>query len=451
MSPPPTFREYMAAREVFFGLPDEELFKLIHDEFEDELCRLKGVYSVGGRREVKSSSKSPSMILYGEDYDEVNRTLVGVLTLKWIHNGDYDTLVANQSEALKLSYQSFQWLFNLYYNSFKDQDELYALITSIVVNDIGKDKQLATDYQKKTGENIASMNHDMILLKAIETGTLNCLDRLSRHDRADIICGMELGAEFNFGQFAQAENAPACLISLKRMRGHARSFRLRFQEQLLDIAGAAGHLDWTCAKKLTQSNFDAYHAIYAVGMCMIEGDISPRVGYDHILADRINLLRGKGFRPLNLNVEDDRAFARILCMSSIADLATAKLYDQVWSSLEGQVRESLRKHLNIDGSIFQPAVQVTYIPALITQAVDISGPSTREDKRRALRSALHYLSRVISAPDRPDGPVIVIERNVLSVLKGVVQSPQFREDPTILETAPIPESLVAMTELQEQH
>ncbi|KAI1802415.1 hypothetical protein F4811DRAFT_529755 [Daldinia bambusicola] len=441
-----SLRDYTTNPEALFALSDEALLKLIRADFEDELRRLQGAYSVGGRKEVEVSSKSPSWILYGENYDEVNRTLVGVLTLKWIHNGEYDTLVANQADSLKLSHETFQWIHDFYADSISNPDELYALITSMVVNDIGKDKQLASDYQMKTGEDIASLNHDMILLKAVEAGLLSCLDRLSEEDRDDIIRGMKLGAEFNFGQLAQAENAPACLSSLTKMKGHARSFRLRFQEQLLDIAGAAGHLDWTCAKKLTQSNFDAFHTVYDAGMGIIEGGLSLREGYDMVLARRLNLLHEKLFRLLDLNVEDDRALARLLCMSSVADLATAELYNRVWSSLGNNVRESLRKYLNIDGSVSEPAVQVTYIPALITQAVDIDGPSTTEDKERALRSALHYLCRVMSAPDKPDGPVSVIERNVFSTLKDIVQSPEFREDPTILETAPIPKSLVAKME-----
>ncbi|KAI8962749.1 hypothetical protein F5Y11DRAFT_322096 [Daldinia sp. FL1419] len=446
MSSTRSLRDYMAEPATFFALPDEELLNIVHDEFKDELHRLKSAYSVGGRREVHLSTKSPSVILYGENFDEVNRTLVGVLTLKWIYNGEYDTLVASQADALKLSRQSFEWIYNFYADSIANPNELYALITSIVVNDIGKDEQLASDYQRQTGENIADMNHDMILLKTVKAGLLGCLDHLSEEDKADIIRGMELGAEFNFGQLAQAENAPACLISLSKMKGHARSFKLRFEEQLLDIAGAAGHLDWTCAKKLTQSNFDAYRTVFDVGMGIIEGGLSLREGYDMVLARRLKLLHEKGFRLLDLDVEDDRAFARVLCMSSVADLATAELYNRVWTSLESQVRKSLREYLNTDGSVSQPAVQVTYIPALITQAVDINGPWSVKEKEHALRSALRYLCRVMSAQDKPDGPVRVIERNVLSILKGVVQSPQFREDPTVLEAAPVPESLAAMTE-----
>ncbi|KAI1440658.1 hypothetical protein F5Y02DRAFT_339633 [Annulohypoxylon stygium] len=438
--------------DALFGCSDEELLFLIKADFEDELSRLLRAYSVGGVDDTRPSSRSPSVILYGQNYDEVNRTLTGLLTLKWTWNNQYDTMVSCQAEALRLSRQSFDWMRNFYKESLSDpsyRDELYALITSIVVNDIGKDDQLASDYEKETGENIRTQNHDMILIKAVKKGLVECLDPkssrclLSPEYIDDIIRGMELGAEFNFGQLAQAENAPACLAGLTTMRGHAHSFRLRFEEQLLDIAGAAGHLDWTGAKKLTQSNFDAYRAVYDVGMGIISEGLSLRAGYDLVLKRRLSLLVERNFRTLDLNVEDDRALARLLCMGSVAELKTAELYSCAWTSLEDDVRKSLKKALNIDGSVAEPAVQVTYIPALITQAVDASGPKAFETKKRAMQSALRYLCRVMSAPDKPDGPVSVIERNVLPVLKQIVQSPGFRKDPTILESAAIPDSLVA--------
>ncbi|KAI1086189.1 hypothetical protein F5B19DRAFT_480148 [Rostrohypoxylon terebratum] len=445
--------------DALFGRSDEELLFLIKADFEDELDRLLRAYSVGGVDDTRPSSRSPSVILYGQEYDEVNRTLTGLLTLKWTWNNQYDILVSNQVEALRLSRQSFDWMRHFYRESLSDPsypDELYALITSIVVNDIGKDDQLALDYGKETGENISAQNHDMILIKAVKKGLVKCLDPpnprclLSPEYIDAIIRGMELGAEFNFGQLAQAENAPACLAGLTAMRGHAHSFRLRFEEQLLDIAGAAGHLDWTGAKKLTQSNFDAYRAVYDVGTGIISRGLSLRAGYDLVLQRRLDLLIEKRFRPLDLNMEDDRALARLLCMGSVADLTTAELYRSAWETLEDDVRNSLRKSLNIDGSAAEPAVQVTYIPALITQAVDANGPKALDAKKRAMQSALRYLCKVMSAPGKPNGPVSVIERNVLPVLKRVVQSPEFRKDPAILEKAAIPDSLVAKMELAEQ-
>lgn len=83
----------------------------------------------------------------------------------------------------------------------------------------------------------------MILIKAVDAGLVHCLDRLSGDQKQEVVCGLRLGAKFNFGQLAQAENAPACLSSLMDMKSHPRAFHLHFLEQLLDMAGAAGHMD----------------------------------------------------------------------------------------------------------------------------------------------------------------------------------------------------------------
>ncbi|KAI4869197.1 hypothetical protein F4820DRAFT_407518 [Hypoxylon rubiginosum] len=436
-----SLRDYTSRPDELFALSDQDLLLLVHSDFKDELRRLKWAYSVGGKRsDVKSDSPSPSKLLYpdDDDHDEVNRTLISILTLKWIYKQQYETVVGKQDEALKLSRESFQIIHDFYMDTINNPDELYALIMSVVVNDIGKDKQLAVDYEERMGKPIDTLNHDMILKKAVEAGLVGCLDRLTADYKADIILGMELGAEFNFGQLAQAENVPIALETIEIMRGHARSFKLRFMEQLLDIAGAAGHLDWTCAKKLTQSNYDAYRAVYDAVLGIIENKLSLREGYDLVLERRQKLLQRKGFRVLDLKNKDDHALARILCMSSVADRDTAELYTRAWTSLEDEVRNPLCESLSKDG-ISDTAVQVTYIPALITQAVDPSGPWSNEAKERSLQSALRYLERVMSAPIGIRTPLSYVERNVLSALKNVVQAPQFRGDPTILEKADIPE------------
>ncbi|XXG93802.1 hypothetical protein Hte_000051 [Hypoxylon texense] len=437
----PSLRDYTSRPHELFALSDRDLLLLVKRDFEEELSRLQWAYSVGGNKtDVNLGLPSPSKLLYPEenDHDEVNRTLISILTLKWIYNGQYEAVVGNQDEALRLSPESFQAIRDFYDRTFNIPEELYTLIMSVVVNDIGKDKKLTTDYEEKMRKPINTSNHDMILIKAVEAGLVPCLDRLEAEYKADIILGMKLGSEFNFGQLAQAENVPAALEALNIMKGHPRSFKLRFMEQLLDIAGAAGHLDWTCAKKLTQSNYDAFRAVYDAGITIIYDIINLRQGYVVVLNRRQMLLRAKGFRVLDLSKKEDYALARILCMSSVADLDTAKLYSRAWTSLEDEVRNPLCESLNKDG-ISDTAVQVTYIPALVTQAVDPSGPWSAEEKVRSLQSALRYLQRVMSAPIDIKTPLSYVERNVLSALKNVVQTKEFRQDPTILENADIPE------------
>jgi hypothetical protein len=432
------------------SVSNDELLHLIHDDFADELERLKWAYSIRSAEVNPLPTLSPSQILYKEDHDEVNRTLVGVLALRWIYNDQYNTFTTNQPESVKISRASFSWLHNFFSsnltNSSASTGDLYALITSMVVNDLGKDPQLATKYRNATGKDISALNHDMILLKAVEAGLVTCLDRLPDNDRANIVRGMELGSAFNFGQLAQAENVPACLASLRAMKGHDRAFQMRFMEQLLDIAGADGHMDWLGAKKLIEPIFEGYQNVYDVAMGIISGELSLREGYDLILIRRAELLRKKDFRTLDVKDPKNRAFMRILCMGGVACLETARLYEASWMSLNNSVRQSLVQSLNVDGSLAEPAVQPTYMPALLAAAVDVGEKKEGEQdaKQKALQSALRFLSRVMTTTKKPSGPVTVIECSVLAVLKDVVQGTEFRSNPDILDSVEVPESAVAI-------
>ena len=432
----------------FWTISNEELLRQIHDEFPDELDRLKRAYSIRDPNVALPSSTSPSRLLYGREYDEVNRTLVGVLALRWLHGGDYETFVGTQPAPVKLKRESFDWIRKIFRKGITSPTDLYALVMSMVVNDLGKDPQLASDYHGMTGEDISGVNHDMILLKAVKVGLVRCLDRLSPSYKADIIRGMELGAEFNFGQLAQAENSPACLSGLLDMKGQPRAFEVRFMEQLLDIAGAAGHVDWTCAKKLIEPIYQAYHNVYDVATGIISGDFGLRDGYDVILIRRAELLRKTGFRALDVKRPDDRSLMRLLCMGGAADLETAELYDAAFGSLDQSTKNSLVENLNRDGSVAQPAVQPTYIPAMLAKGVGNTESGSPDKKKEALQSLLRYLARVLTFTDNPNQPSepsspCVIERSVLGTLKDVLDNKEFKEDPSILRDVAVPKDEVA--------
>jgi len=431
--------------DSFFSLSNKALLNWICIEFSDELERLKRAYSVRDRSFTAPSAPSPSQILFGRDFDEVNRTLVGVLALRWLANGEYGTFVRNQPPAIKLTRESFDWMRNHFSHVSRDPDELYALISAMMINDLGKDEKLASDYLDVTGKDISGLNHDMILIKSIDAGLVHCLDRLPEDEKQNVIHGLRLGATFNVGQLAQAENAPACLSSLVHIRDRPRAFQLHFLEQLLDIAGAAGHMDWTCAKKLVEPIMQAYRNVYDAAIGFIAGNFGLRDGYDLILIRRAQLLQREGSRQFDIRDPEDRALVRLLCMAGVADVETATMFDETWATLEDTTKKGLVRSLNIDGSTAEPVVQPTYAPALLAQALDVEGPGFIQKKQACLRSALQYLVRVMTIGIKPDGHTIVFERNVLSVLKGFVQSPEFQANPTILKEAPIPKSTVAMT------
>ncbi|CAJ2502204.1 Uu.00g095980.m01.CDS01 [Anthostomella pinea] len=439
---PSSLWDYTADAKALFALSDNDLIELINKDFKHELKRLTRAYAIRSGEPTVTDKPSPSHILFDADYDEVNRTLIGILALKWIHNGKYDTFIANQDKTKPLSRKSFEWMQNFFKDAFSCQSDLYALITSLIINDLGKDPELAVDYQLKTKEDISSSNHDLILFKVVSVGLVKCLKgpaHLPQKNVDDIVRGIRLGADFNFAQLVQAENVPACLSGLRDMRGHEHAFDLRFMEQLLDVAGAGGHMDWTCVSRLTEPLFSAWRNVYDATACIVKGDLNLRAGYDMILSWQGELLRKSGFRQLHISNEEERAFSRILCLGNVDNLEKAQLYDQVWSSLDTKVKQSLIHSLNIDGSVDKPAVQPTYMPAFLTEVVMVGGSA-------ALTSALRYLSRVLSGPERLEGSVSVIERDVRGTFQRVVQGPDFEQDPTILEKEPIPSSVPAKVE-----
>jgi hypothetical protein len=208
-------------------------------------------------------------------------------------------------------------------------------------------------------------------------------------------------------------------------------------EQLLDIVGAAGHMDWTCAKKLIQLIFDAYRNVFDACEGVIAGTLDVHAGYDLVLIRRAQLLHRRKFRMLQVEENrEDRAMTRVLCMGGVEDLETARLYKTAWQSLEDRTREALVHALNVDGSSTEPAIQPTYMPALISRVMD----------ERSLTCVLRYLARVMGPTDIADASAVVLERSVLEVLKRHVESGEFDRDPTILERVDVPRAVVALTD-----
>lgn len=422
--------------DTLLALPQDDLVRMVYEEFPQEIDRLQRAYSVRDSRWSPPAAPSPSWTLFRENYDEVNRTLVGVLALRWIHLGEYESFVGSQPAEVQLTRESFDWIRRFYTEVVVDADALYALITSMIINDLGKDPQLAVDYQTATGIDIAESNHDAILLKACDAGLVPSLDRLPSQYKDDLVRAIELGATFNFGQLAQAENVPACLSGLLRMKDSPRSFQLRFMEQLLDIAGAAGHMDWTCAGKLIQPIFRSYRNVFDACQGVIAGDLGLRSGYNVIPIRQAEMLHSKGFSLLQVEEsERDRALVRLLCMGNVTTLETAQLYESTWNCLDRPIREALVNSLNMDGQKDQPAVQPTYMPAFLSRVKD----------GRALAFAFRYLCRLMTATDVQDPSAVVIERNVLGVLKQHVENGEFDRDPTILESVSVPKGVVAQT------
>ena len=449
----------------FYSADDRRIFSDIKKSFPDELDRLKNAYAVEGSnssalllQRERSAIDSPSRILYDHDFDEINRTLVGVQCLRWIHNDEFDTFTGCQPEPLKLRRDSFDWLRDYFTEHLRSPSDLFTLVLSMIINDLGKDAELENDLFFQSGIKLADMNHDMILLEAAKIGLIPSLDQLDSKHREDVMLGLELGSELNAGQLAQAENVPINLEGLLHMRGHEDAFAIKFMEQILDVAGAAGHIDHTCAKRLIEPVFQAFKTVHEVSLDIIAGKSSLREGYDKVLTNRGDMLARRGFRRLTVHEPDQRALLRLLTMGRTADKDQAELFNNSFDALDAKSRRMLIEGLNVDGNIDETAVLPYYMPAIISEGLENIQDCPQEDKERAVSALMRYLGRVLqhnSAMDTSadtDGeiniiqpiqrqatglPGIVIERNVHNAM-DTIRSPAFRTNPESLDELPVP-------------
>ncbi|KAJ9624386.1 hypothetical protein H2204_010839 [Knufia peltigerae] len=441
----------------FFELDEATVLIQIREAFEPELERLKCAKAVEGTDQQRyangtSEDPSPSQILYGKNYDEINRTLVGVLALRWIHNKDYQRFTRGQSPEYRLTEESFEWLCQLFLNGLKSEEDLFTLILSMIINDLGKDPNLEEDFYFVNNQRLPDQNHDAILLEAAKAGMVPCLSYLSPERREDVMLGLELGSELNAGQLAQAESVPVNLEGLLTMRGHEHAFELKFMEQVLDVAGAAGHIDSSGAKNLIEPVFQAFKTVHEVSLEIIAGKASLRQGYDKVLTKRGNMLSLKGFRRLSVSDEKDRALLRLLAMGRTADKEQAELFSRSFEGLDSGSRDQLIRGLNIDGKDNETAVLPYYMPAIISTTLENTKGSDQDGKQKALTSLMRYLARVLESGNGSVGfedermnngaiPGIVIERNMTKA-QDVINSAEFKQDPDILNSLAIPDGQV---------
>lgn len=457
----------------FYTITDEQVLRQVQAAFPTELDRIKRATAVerGSPPRITFDSQpptwTPSEILFDTNYDEVNRTLVGVLALRWIWNDEYTRFTNGQADDVRLTEESFAGLRHYYQDHIKSNNDLFLLILSMVVNDLGKDPRLVADFQMETGDDLTGHNHDSILLevaRAQHADLIPALSYLKGGDLKDLIRGLELGSQLNAAQLAQAENVPANLEALLHLRGQERAFHLKFMEQILDVAGSAGHTFSDGAKSLTEPAYQAFSTVRDVSLQIINQNCSLRQGYDMVLIKRAEMLHHKGFRMLNVEKDDERALLRILTMGRTASKEQAELFDRAFGALEDEKKQLLIRGLNIDATdAEETAVLPYYMPAMLAETLQNTQDSPK--RTEALTSIMRYLARVLDWTDEHEAMDIarplrdpqtwpgaitldsgrlnpesgrVFERNMTKA-RDTIRGPAFKLDPRVLDSLDPPE------------
>ena len=437
-------RRYLR-EDKFFGLSDIEAIHVFGDAFNPELQRLKNASEKvesniqKGHNVPDNLLESPSIELYGENYVEINRTLISMLALKWLMNNNYESFTCQQISLTKLRPESFSRLRSLFREGLQSADDIYALLVATMVNDVGKDPDLFKEVVDKVGESAIGKNHDMVAYIAAEAQLIPLIGEFASSTKEDIMLGLQFGSGLNAAQLAQAENVPANLKGALVMKGHGQAFALKYMELLLDVAGADGHMNTRCAKALSEPTFQALMTSRQVLQSIVSGSCDLRTGYDQVLAQRGKMLEAKGFTRLSVSIDSERALLRLLTMSRTASLEQAELIDDAFRSLSEKTKKALVAGLSVDGYNDGVAILPYYIPALFAETISCTSGS-QVIQIAALASLMRLLTRVYHDTKPNHGCAGEVVECDMSFAFSTIKSEAFKADPGILDGVFIPKA-----------
>lgn len=166
---------------------------------------------------LQNDSDTPSRIIFGEDFAEVNRTLVSMLALKWLLADDYESFTGTQPEHSRLLKKSFQQLREFFLPRLCSADDISTLLVATAIDDVGKDPGL--------DEGVGG-SHSQVVFGAAQAGLLPALQSISTSNQEDLQ-SLKIGVKPNISQLVQAETAPASFTGLFTGHGCKRAFDIR--------------------------------------------------------------------------------------------------------------------------------------------------------------------------------------------------------------------------------
>lgn len=430
-------------------ISDSDALRLFAECFPD-LSHLKNADpTVESSTSTGAKSWTPSRAVFGEDFIEVNRTLVSMLAVKWLLADDYEAFTGGQPDAVRLSRTSFQSLREFSLREDMSSEDIYALLVALAIDDIGKDPALAQELEETastvspvsptTPTSPASSDHSSTVLQAAHAGLVSSLEKMPCENRMAVLQNLEIGCRLNIAQVLQGETAPASLQVLHQIPDSDHGFHIRATVTFLDVGGAAAHRNPHGCVVMTEQVFRSYMAtIQRLDEFRRHLIATPRACYDQVLSFRANLLHGCGFDLLSTDNSDERALLRLLSIGRVENKDKAEQFQRAFNLLADPTRRALVDGLSVDGVDDGVAVVPYYAPGLLSEILK-NVPTHSEDATvQVLAAYMGFLARVFGgSTPQPGKPGGLIERDVSFAL-ATVESSGFKEDPDILASLEMP-------------
>jgi len=322
------------------------------------------------------------------------RTWGGLLAVYWITANHYSLFVRSQAENARLSKRSWDSLQDWTRRTVgltKNAQLVGAMLVFVDIMNLGKIKAFQKAFAPEFDEATEALHH--ILQKA--PLVIPSFSNLNEDMQQMILSALK--ADFNFGQFLQAENLPASLNTVKQILGEENnSSPQKGSRNILGFflfkifAAMCGILG---VKSLEGSLFmmDKNYTNFKVGLDVLQHlmDESAEQVYDRFLARRAEN-QNLSFSPYN---PEARARVRLACLTRVMDPAGGKQVAEAFSALDGETQKKLMDFVNKDGITEKPGLLMYNLPNLLEAAA-------KPDSKIGLTLAMQVLLNVYEAANK---------------------------------------------------
>ncbi|CAL1162904.1 unnamed protein product [Cladocopium goreaui] len=296
------------------------------------------------------------------------RTVGALLAVFWIVADQYDQFVRGQEASNRLSKNSWEHLQDWTRNTVhltKSHSMVSAMLVYVAIMNVGKIKPFRAAFapeEDEPTEALARILHRSPIL-------VPSFAKLEAEQQQIILRALK--ADFNFGQFLQAENLPASLFTVRQILQEGGEdgagsgdilgfFLFRIFAAMCGVAGA-NSLDGSIF--MTETNYKNFEVGLDTLMHLME-DGAVKV-YDRFLEARA---RNQGLNFRMDGNRDQRALVRLACMMRAFDQAAGERIQAAWLRLEEDKRNKLVEFLNADGVKITPGFLLYHAPSFLDNA-----------------------------------------------------------------------------------
>jgi hypothetical protein len=347
------------------------------------------------------------------------QTMGALLSVYWLLNGQHEAFTRGQTQD-RLSEESWAWIQEWMAKTVKlsSGEAVDATLVFMAIHALGKIRE----FREECAPGYDKHMHDTALAHILKANpeVVPSFKRLSKKYKKLILDS--LNVDFEFSHFLQAETTPANLVVVQEtFRPHgADGFAFFCFRVFAQMCGKLGLNSGQGSLFMNERQFQRFKpGLDALQQLLGTGDVAET--YNKFLLQRSTKAMSR-FASL-----EQRALARLLCLSNAYDFQGGRSICDAFDALTKDEREDLTRCLNMDGINSTPGYSLVGATELLSNA--------EANRAVGLPAALRMLIRVQEECSRStefECSKVVVHLDTLAAWSKDVLPDSFREADVVL-------------------